>query len=178
MIMEKRNTALLIVDVQKSEFWQERSLYKSDELLNNIQFLISKAYMVDVPVFFTKHNGKEGTPNQKGSPGWELHPSITPLTDDIIIEKDHPDSFQQTDLQQQLVTRKINRIIVTGIQSEICVDATCRRAFSHGYEVILVEDGHSTYDSGILKAHQIINHHNNIHGNWFACVKKAKEIKF
>ncbi|GAA0391247.1 cysteine hydrolase family protein [Paenibacillus motobuensis] len=70
-----------------------------------------------------------------------IHPSIHLSNEETIIEKNHPDSFQQTDLEQQLVTKKISRITITGIQSEICVDATCRQAFSKGYEVILVIDG-------------------------------------
>ncbi len=176
--MNEKNTALLIIDVQIGSFWEAELIYKGNELLNNIQFLISKARIEQAPIFFTKHNGKAGTLSQKGNPGWEIHPSIPLLKEDVIIEKDYPDSFQQTDLQQQLVTRKISRIIITGIQSEICVDATCRRAFSQGYEVILAEDGHSTYNSNILNASQIIKHHNNIHTQWFASVQKTKEIFF
>lgn len=177
MSLNGKNTALLIIDLQIGSFL-DKLIYKDDELLKNIQFLISKARIEQAPIFFTKHNGKAGTLNYKGNPGWEIHPSIPLLKEDVIIEKDYPDSFQQTDLQQQLVTRKISRIIITGIQSEICVDATCRRAFSQGYEVILAEDGHSTCDSNILNASQIINHHNNIHAEWFASVKKAEEIFF
>ena len=174
--MDTKNTALLIIDVQKGAFLEVEPIYKGDELLNNITFLISKARIEHIPIFFTKHNGKAGTINQKGNFGWEIDPSIQLLKEDVIIEKDYPDSFQQTDLQKQLVNRKISRIIVAGIQSEICVDATCRRAFSQGYEVILVEDGHSTYNSNILCASQIIHHHNNIHAHWFASVQKTKEI--
>ncbi len=40
----------------------------------------------------------------------------------MIIEKDFPDSFQKTHLQQQLVDNQVGRIIITGNQSEICVD--------------------------------------------------------
>ncbi|MGE7119126.1 isochorismatase family protein [Peribacillus sp. NPDC046944] len=172
----EKNTALLIIDLQIGSFLKEKLIYKGDELLNNIQFLISKARIEQIPIFFTKHNGKAGTLNQKGNRGWEVHPSIPLFKEDVIIEKDFPDSFQQTDLQQQLVNKKISRIIITGIQSEVCVDATCRRAYSLGYEVILAEDGHSTYDSNILNASQIINHHNDIHAQWFANVQKTKDI--
>ncbi|MDH5162638.1 isochorismatase family protein [Heyndrickxia oleronia] len=96
-----------------------------------------------------------------------------------VLIKDFPDSFLKTHLQQQLVDNQVGRIIITGIHSEICVDTTCRRAFSLGYDVfILVEDGHSTCDSDILKACQIINHHNNINDQWFAKVKKTKILVF
>ena len=49
-------------------------------------------------------------------------------------------------------------------------------AFSQGYEVILVEDGHGAYNSNTLYASQIIHHHNNIHAHWFASVQKTEEI--
>lgn len=56
--------------------------------------------------------------------------------------------------------------MITGVQSEICIDTTCRRAYSLGYDA-LVEDGHSTYDTTLLSAPQIIKHHNHIIGEWF-----------
>lgn len=176
--MSYENTALLIIDVQIGSFLNERPIYKSGALLKNMQFLISKASIEKIPIFFTKHNGKKGNTIQKGNPGWDIHPSIPILKEYIIIEKNYPDSFQQTDLQQHLMSRRINRIIIAGIQSEICVDATCRSASSKGYEVVLVEDGHSTYDSTILNASQIIDHHNNIQSQWFANTKKQREFSF
>jgi nicotinamidase-related amidase len=38
----------------------------------------------------------------------------------------------------------ISKLVIVGMQIEFCVDTTCRRAFSIGYETILVEDAHST----------------------------------
>ena len=70
--------------------------------------------------------------------------------------------------------RNINRVVIAGIQSEICIDATCRRAYSLGYDVTLVKNGHSTYNSTVLSASQIIEHHNEIIGQWFARVKNSE----
>ncbi|MCR2822111.1 isochorismatase family protein [Lederbergia panacisoli] len=89
-------------------------MYKGDELLNNTQFLIAKAHRSGEPVFFTKHNGKYGTFYQKGDLGWEIHPSVTPSKEDIIIEKDHSDSFQRTNLHQLLMARDINESLLQG----------------------------------------------------------------
>jgi nicotinamidase-related amidase len=96
----------------------------------------------------------------------------------MFIEKNHPDSFHKTSLQQELDARNIKQIVIAGIQSEVCIDATCRRAYSLGYEITLVKDGHSTYDSDFLSASQIIAHHNHVLGQWFVDVRKASEIKF
>ena len=95
-----------------------------------------------------------------------------------MVQKRHPDAFQDTNLQRELESRGIERLIVTGIQTEYCVDTTCRRAYSLGYGVTLVEDAHSTWDTDLLTAPQIIAHHNDVLGGWFAELKEAREIEF
>ncbi|MGG0274704.1 cysteine hydrolase family protein [Bacillus rhizoplanae] len=175
--MGENCTALLIIDVQEGSFKEEKILYKGEELLQTIQSLIKKAHSSHVPVIYMKFNGPSGAPLERGTSGWEIHKSIAPSIHDIILEKNHPDSFHETSLQQELEARNIKRIILTGIQSEICVDATCRSAYGLGYAVILVKDGHSTYDSQVLSASQIIDHHNHVLGQWFADVKNAQTIK-
>jgi nicotinamidase-related amidase len=95
-----------------------------------------------------------------------------------LLVKRHPDSFQETELQRELKERDIEHLVIAGIQTEYCVDTTCRRAYSLGYDVVLVQDGHSTWDSEHLDASQIIAHHNNVLGGWFARLQPAREIKF
>ncbi|MBE5105172.1 cysteine hydrolase [Bacillus thuringiensis] len=176
--MMKSCTALLIIDVQVGSFEEKKVLYNEMELLRVIRLLISKARSASAPIFYMKFNGKSGSTLKQGTPGWEIHKSIAPAIGDVVLEKNHPDSFHKMGLQQALEMRNIKRIVIAGIQSEICVDATCRRAYSLGYDVTLVGNGHSTYNSTVLSASQIIKHHNEIIGQWFACVKSAENIEF
>ena len=46
-----------------------------------------------------------------------------------------------------------------------------------GFKVILVSDGHSTLDSDILQAEQIIAHHNSVLGSQFVELKPTNEIR-
>jgi nicotinamidase-related amidase len=67
--------------------------------------------------------------------------------------------------------------------TEYCVDTTCRRAPTLGYDVTLVSDGHLTADSGQLKAAQIIAHHNALLDGFSAgghaiTVKAADDVAF
>ncbi|MGG1167547.1 cysteine hydrolase family protein [Bacillus mycoides] len=176
--MLKSCTAFLIIDVQVGSFEERKVLYNRTELLRVIQLLISKARSASAPIFYMKFNGKSGSSLRQGTPGWEIHKSITPATGDVVLEKNHPDSFHKTSLRQELEMRNINRVVIAGIQSEICIDATCRRAYSLGYDVTLVKNGHSTYNSTLLSASQIIKHHNEIIGQWFARVKNSESIEF
>jgi hypothetical protein len=61
---------------------------------------------------------------------------------------------------------------------EECVDTICRRAYSLGYDVTLAQDAHSTWDTEHLEASQIIDHHNQVLGGWFATLKEACGIGF
>jgi nicotinamidase-related amidase len=45
--------------------------------------------------------------------------------------------------------------VVFGIQSECCVEATCKGAFAAGFSVTLLSGAHSTYDSDEKTAIQI-----------------------
>lgn len=53
-------------------------------------------------------------------------------------------------------------VIVTGCDTEFCIDSTVRSALSLGYRVTVPSDGHSLPDRSHLSAPQIIQHHNAI----------------
>jgi nicotinamidase-related amidase len=169
--------ALLIIDVQNGLFPVENPVYNGDNLISNLKLLISKARVSHTPIFFIQHNEAVGEPLAYGTEGWKIHPDIEPTENDVIIHKTTPDSFFNTNLEEELKNRDIHQLILTGIQTDLCVDTTCRRAFSMGYEVTLVEDTHSTWDTNELSAQQIINHHNQVL-RWFANTKNSSEIVF
>ena len=176
--MVKINKALLIIDVQTGNFSEQNPIYKGDELLRKIKSLINKARRTAIQVVFVQNNGDKGDPDEYGTTGWKIHPSIFPVEGDMIIQKRSPDAFHKTVLQNELQKRKVNKLYVTGLQTEYCIDTTCRRAYSLGYDVVLVEDAHSTLASSILTAEQIIQHHNTVIGGCFATVKKENQIEF
>lgn len=171
------NTALLIIDVQQGMFAEENPVYNGTQLLANIQQLIAYARSQHIPIYYIQHTEPTGREFEKGSPAWMIHPPIAPTEADIVIEKTTPDSFHQTDLHQQLQKRNIEHLLLIGIQSDVCVDTTCRRAFSLGYKSTLVTDAHSTWGSSELTAQQIIDHHNQVL-RWFANTKETKDIVF
>lgn len=169
--------ALLIIDVQNGMFQEGNVVYKGERLLRNLNGLIKQARSTETPIFFIQHNAPAGKPLEYGTNGWEIHPEITPKTQDTIIQKTTPDSFFNTSLDEELKKRKIEHLVIVGIQTEACVDTTCRRAFSLEYKVTLASDTHSTWDSQDITAQQIINHHNGVL-RWFADVCPSTNIAF
>ncbi|WP_144569681.1 cysteine hydrolase family protein [Bacillus pseudomycoides] len=169
--------ALLVIDVQKGMFQEGNVVHKGDRLLQNLNELLAKARSKEIPIFYIQHNAPVGKPLEYGTNGWKIHPEITPTKKDVIIQKSTPDSFFNTSLEDELKKQGIEHLFITGIQTEACVDTTCRRAFSMGYKVTLVSDTHSTWDSEEITAKQIINHHNGVL-RWFADVYSSIDIKF
>lgn len=163
--------------MQTAMFGLSRPLFNADALLENVKSLIVKAREAGNPVVFVQHCGGENSPFHKGTPGWNIHPSIKPGNDDIFVEKNFSDSFQATDLDAILKEMKADHLVICGLVTEGCVDTTLRRAYSLDYKIEVGSDCHSTTDSNILTAGQIIKHHNEVF-KIFADVKEEKEIQF
>ncbi|WP_154309210.1 cysteine hydrolase family protein [Metabacillus lacus] len=169
--------ALLVIDVQVGMFQEGNVVYKGDSLLTNVKSLIFQAHSSETPIFYIQHNGPSGHPLEYRTSGWEIHPEIAPKNQDVIIQKTTPDSFFNTSLDDELKKHEIEHLVIAGIQTEACVDTTCRRAFSMDYKVTLASDSHSTWDSEDITAQQIINHHNRVL-RWFADTSPSQDISF
>ncbi|WP_113930914.1 cysteine hydrolase family protein [Bacillus sp. P14.5] len=168
-------TALLIIDVQNAMFTMEPPVHKGNELLENIQKMISYARDRNIYLIFVQHSGPNNSPLEKNTEGWDLYDTLSPQAEDIIIHKKTPDSFYETSLQEYLSQLKIEHLIVTGIQTEACVDTACRIGFSLGYKMTLVKDAHSTFHKETLSASSIIEHHNEVL-RWFAGTVSTEEL--
>jgi nicotinamidase-related amidase len=168
-------TALLIIDAQVNMFEPE-PVFRAAEVLAILRDLITRARAAGAPVIFFRNNGGPDDPDQPGTPGWAIHPQLKPMADELVIDKFTDDAFYQTSLSGELAERGIRNLVIAGMQTEYCIDANCRRAFSLDYKVTLVEDAHSTY-SGRLPAEQIVAHHNDVMAA-YADVRPAAEITF
>lgn len=135
--------ALLVIDVQQGLFKKSTPIYKADELLENITTLVGRAHESDVPVFYIQHSDARNL--VKGSADWQLHAQLQPQHEDYIIHKQHGNAFEDTPLEETLRSLHIDTVVVTGLVTHGCVKATCLGARELGYNVILVQDGHSSF---------------------------------
>ena len=158
------STALLIIDVQHALCVGEYAAYDIDGVIERINLVSGKFRAASAPVFVVQHESVNG-PLDHGTEGWQLATGLDVRPGDIYLRKRATDSFHETDLQAQLQSRLIERLVICGLQSEFCVDTTTRRAMALGYPVVLVADGHSTTGNSTLSAAQISAHHNETLAN-------------
>ncbi|MFZ0734717.1 MAG: cysteine hydrolase family protein [Candidatus Sulfotelmatobacter sp.] len=181
-VSRKPRNALLIIDVQVGLVKLIPAEVRAG-VISRIETLLSRARASGTPVIYIQHDGPTGHPLETHTEGWEIHPSIKPVGTESVIRKRESDSFFETTLQQELEKRRITGLIIAGGMTEYCVDTTCRRATSLGYDVMLARDAHLTRDNGLLTAANIIAHHNFVlddfgAGDHVITVKPVDQIVF
>ena len=149
-------TALLIIDVQSALV---SDADRGADMLAAIVGLVARTRAAGAPIIYLQHTDPNYPPLMKGAPGWQIHPGIAPGPGESVIEKAASDGFYETGLQAELDRLGVKRLVICGLQTEFCVDATCRAALSRGFDVVLAADAHSTTDA-VAPASLVVQHHN------------------
>jgi len=176
------STALLIIDVQRALCAGEYECFDIKRIIDTINGLSAKARKANIPVILIQHE-EEGDLLQFKSEGWQLADGLVTSDEDLRVRKTTGDSFYQTNLGALLQKRDVDRLIICGLQTDYCVNATVRQAHTLGYDVVLAADAHSTVDNGNMAAEDIIAEHNKDLAHLTGSVAridvtKASEIKF
>ena len=156
--MSAAKPALLVIDAQVAIF---QECFGSEGVIQRIAALLAAARAAGAPVIFVQHNEPQYPQMSIGADGWAIHPAIAPLQGEPTVDKQASDSFCQTPLGEILQGLGVEEVVICGLQTDFCVDATCRSALSHGYGVTLASDAHTTGD-GAISAAKSIAHHNYV----------------
>jgi nicotinamidase-related amidase len=113
------------------------------DFLNNMRSLgipIIHLQLINDPKDHTAERYGDHLPVTKGSDGAKILGDF--LSDvDIIIEKNKDSGFYETNLDATLKKLGVETVIVTGMQTQICVQTTAADAFFRGYKVVVPTDG-------------------------------------
>jgi len=82
----------------------------------------------------------------KSNKGFEIHKNVEPAPGEKVITKTEVNSFQGTDLLAYLRTNRINRLVIIGMQTQMCLEGAVRAAYDFGFECIVVQDACATRD--------------------------------
>ena len=155
---DRPHTALLVVDVQNGVV---AGAPRRDEVVDNIRQLVDRARAADTPVVWVQHADDEQL--TEGSEAWAYVPELHLGAHEPVVHKRYGDSFEGTDLEQQLAALGVGHLVVAGAQSDACIRSTIHGAFTRGYDVTLVTDAHTTEDLtawGAPPPEQVISHTN------------------
>jgi nicotinamidase-related amidase len=172
------STGLLVIDLQRGMFMEAAKPHNGEAVLARVAALLQRARSRGAPVLHVQHDGGPGDILGKPDLGWEIHPDVAPLPGEPVVGKTRCSAFPGTELDMHLKRLGIARLVIAGMQTEYCIDTNCRAAADLGYKVVLAKDGHTTFDTPVLSAAQIIAHHNRTLDGSFVELAAAADIAF
>ena len=170
--------ALLILDIQVGLVHGPEKPWRCEALLQTVNTLMDKARSARAPVFLARHIGPVGSPIEPGSPLTEVAQELKLLGDEVVFEKRRPNAFEMTDLADNLRSREVTGVVITGMKTQYCVDSTCRAARDLGFDAVLIADGHTCSDTPVMKAQDIVAHHNATLAGPFCQLVQAEDWRF
>ncbi len=156
--MYMSNIVLLVVDVQNALIKDHP--YNEQKVIENIKKLTSVARSNNKEVIYVRHDDGEGTEFEKGTDGWQIYNEVAPKHGEYIVEKKYNSAFHNTELREYLESKKIDTIILVGLQTEYCMDATLKSAFDYEYKIIIPEETNSTFDNEYLSGEKLYKFYN------------------
>jgi nicotinamidase-related amidase len=176
-------TALIIIDIQNDYFpggkmELEGSLQaslKAKEVLT--YFRKENLPVIHIQHFSIRPGAAFFIPDTQGV---EIHENVTPLAGEILIKKNYPNSFRDTTLLDHLKKEGIENLVITGMMTHMCVDATTRAAFDFGFTCTVLQDACATrtlkLDDKIIPAEYVHNAFLSALNSTYAKVIKADEL--
>lgn len=168
---------LLVVDTQK--LITTPDLYNFAAFEAAVKTLIVAARENDVEVIFVRHDDGIGAELTKGTPGFEIYESFSPQMDEKIFDKTVNSSFKDTGLLEYLVAKNVQTVVVVGLQTDYCIDATIKCGFEHGFKMIVPENANSTFDNAFMTGAQSYQYYNEFmwKGRYAECISVEETIE-
>ena len=168
---------LLVVDTQK--LITNSELYNFYAFENAVKTLIEAARENAVEVIYVKHDDGVGAELTNGTLGFEIYEGFSPQPDEKIFDKTVNSSFKGTDLLEYLTEKNVRNVVVVGLQTDYCIDATIKCGFEHGFKMIVPENANSTFDNAFMTGEQSYKYYNEFmwKGRYAECVSVEETIE-
>jgi nicotinamidase-related amidase len=134
---------LLIIDIQRDYFpGGAYPLEGPDAAAAAARRVLDRFRSGGEPVVHLKHvwDAPDAPFMKPGTDGVEIHEAVAPADGEPVIEKSEANGFLGTPLEERLRSEGIDELVVAGMMSSMCVDATVRAAADKGFAVTVVHD--------------------------------------
>ena len=184
--------AVLVVDIQ-NDFCHDDGIFAqqgldvkpAQEVAPRIQEFIEEIRQYYAPIIYTKQieaeaitpanlkrqfaSGKLKAVCTPGSWGSELY-QLQPADGEHVLEKRTYDVFSNPELKRILNEHQIKTLVIAGVNTDVCIDTTVRRAFTEGYQIVVPLDLVATMNKAGAK------HYLDVFDRFFGVVLDSKEV--
>jgi nicotinamidase-related amidase len=166
-------TALIIVDMQNEYFpGGKMELAGIEEAAKNAQCALELFRARNLPIFHIQHVSDSGgatffLPNTDGV---EIHENTAPRRGEHLIQKHFPNSFRDTSLNEQLRSLHVEKVVICGAMTHMCIDTTVRAACDLGFRCLVISDACATRN---LKFGGVAIEAQQVHAAFMAAISNA-----
>ncbi|WP_411680990.1 cysteine hydrolase family protein [Clostridium thailandense] len=168
---------LLVIDTQK--LITNEKLHEFDMFVSNIKRIIHQARENNIEVIYVRHD--DGIENEltKGTEGFEIYEKFQPMKGEKIFDKKVNSAFKGTGLLEYLVDKGEKDIIIVGLQTDYCIDATIKCGFEHGFNIIVPAHTNTTVNNKFMSSEQSYQYYNEFMWNsrYAECISLDETIK-
>ena len=149
---------LLVIDMQKGIVDEE--LYAFDTFMDRTVRLIDAARKNKVEVIYVQHDAGPGSGLSVGDSAFEIVDRVRPEPGEKVFVKTINSCFGSKDFKEYMKRLEDKRLMIIGLQTNYCIDATVKSAFERGYEVIIPEGTNSTFDNDYMTGETTVRYYN------------------
>ena len=139
---------LLVIDTQK--LITNENLYNFDLFVSNVEKIIHTARQNNIEVIYVRHDDGPNEELTKGTEGFEIYEKFQPKGQEKIFDKHVNSAFKESGLLQYLKDKGEKDIIVVGLQTDYCIDATIKTGYEHGFDIIVPAYANTTVDNEFI----------------------------
>ena len=149
---------LLVVDMQSALI--DDKLYAFDTFMERTTRLIDAARKNNVEVIYVQHDAGEGSGFSVGDEAFEIAEEVAPREGEKVFVKTINSCFGNKDFKAYMEAQEDKRLMIIGLQTNYCIDATVKSAFERGFEVIIPEGTNSTFDNDYTTGETTVRYYN------------------
>lgn len=149
---------LLVVDTQK--LLVNKSLYNFENFIKNIKILIEIARKNKKEVIYVIHDDGVESELTRGKIGFEIYEEFKPNKEEKIFIKVVNSAFKDTGLKEYLKNKDEKELLVVGLQTDKCIDATIKSGFENNFDIYFTKETNSTIDNKYLSGEKSCKYYN------------------
>ena len=101
------------------------------------------------------------------------------MNNEKIFDKDVNSAFRGTGLLEYLKDKNVKDVIIVGLQTDYCIDATIKCGFEHGFNIIVTAYANTTVDNKFMTAEESYKYYNEFmwNGRYAKCISIEDTMK-
>lgn len=167
---------LMVVDTQNVIVTP--ALFHYELFVKNVKSLIETARLSETEVIYVQHDDGPGSELTEGLEGYAIYEEFTPRPNEKIFKKKVNSAFQDTGLVAYLENKGEKQVMIVGLQTDYCIDATIKAGFEHHFEMIVPAYCNTTLDNEFMSGEASYHYYNQKmwNGRYAKCISFEEAI--